>query len=221
MAVAATIVEAPAGVQFARVGTDVHRGLNRKYFHTAETDATIRQAYALWIGKNDRQALTRARIALGWPKHIVVGRGAALGLARVKEKDWSLAEIAILEANCQYGIEPIRKLLVQAGFPRSGTAILLKRRRLSLTRAYSGYSATALSKLFGVDIHWVTGLIERGWLAGEKRGTERTARQGGDMWYITRASVREFLFVHPEEWDLRKVEKWWFLDLITDGEICR
>jgi len=38
---------------------------------------------------------------------------------------------------------------------------------------------------------------------------------------IRREDVRIFLFTHLDEWDLRKVEKWWFLGLITDGRASR
>jgi hypothetical protein len=219
VSIQAIITEAPAGVKFDRVR--IGRPAERKYFHTVETDAVIRHAYALWIQDGDRKALTRARQTLGWPKHIVTRRGAELGLSRVKEADWTLAEVAILEANCQYGHDRIRKCLADAGFRRSRTAILLKRRRMGLTRAYDGYSATQLGKLFGAGVHGITQFIDRGWLAAEKRGTARSERQGGDTWYISRAAVLDFLFAHPEEWDLRKVEKWWFLELVTDGKICR
>jgi hypothetical protein len=220
MSISPQIVEAPAAVTFAAVKPP-GRPASRKYTHTAETDAVIRDAYAQWIGKNDRKALTRARVTLGWPKHVVLKRGFDLGLSRIKEKDWSLAEIAVMEANCQYGTGVIRKRLAEAGFPRSETAIIVKRKRMNLTRAYDGYSATGLAKLAGTDIKWVTHMIDRGWLTAEKRGTNRSERQGGDIWYIPRESARELIFAHPEEWDLRKVEKWWFLDLVTDGAIFR
>ncbi len=29
----------------------------------------------------------------------------------------------------------------------------------------------------------------------------------------------KFVLKHPDEIDLRKVEKWWFLDLVTAGRI--
>jgi len=72
-----------------------------------------------------------------------------------------------------------------------------------------------------VDSHKVTRWIGAGLLEAERRGTARTELQGGDTWLIFRAEVKEFVLRCPDEYDLGKVEKWWFLDLITDGRICR
>jgi hypothetical protein len=33
--------------------------------------------------------------------------------------------------------------------------------------------------------------------------------------------VRRFVMQAPEEIDLARVEKFWFLDLLTNGKICR
>jgi hypothetical protein len=223
-----TIAEAPADVEFEadRGGDENRRSAvlrlgRKKYRPTEEIDGQIRAAYDAFVYGNDRRAIRAAGKAIGWPPHQVHGRAVELGLARVKEKNWSLEEVAILEANCQYGFSEIQKRLAAAGFARSQYAILLKRKRLDLVRAYEGYSANQLGTLMGIDSKGVGHYIEEGWLKAEKRGTWRTERQGGDTWYIAHEDVRAFLFARPEEWDLRKVEKWWFLDLITDGRICR
>ena len=78
-----------------------------------------------------------------------------------------------------------------------------------------------LAEVMGVDSHKVTRWIGAGLLEAERRGTARTELQGGDTWLIFRAEVKEFVLRCPDEYDLGKVEKWWFLDLITDGRICR
>src|ERR1035441_6602786 len=83
----------------------------RKWRPTAEIDAAIREGYRLLIEQNDRQALKRAARLTGWPKYKVTRCGAELGLARVKEAAWSLEEVAILEANGQYGPPVIAKRL--------------------------------------------------------------------------------------------------------------
>jgi hypothetical protein len=222
---ACSIVAAPE-VEFRARG-DNHAALvrsgarRRKWPPTPEIDAAIREGYRRLVELKDGRALTRVARKTGWPKHRITKRGAELGLARVKEAPWSIEEIAVLRANTQYGYELIRKRLASAGFARSRTAILLKRKRMGLVGAGDGYSATALAKLFGIDGHGVTDWITRGWLPAEKRGTDRTERQGGDTWWIRKADVKAFVMGHPDEVDLRKVEKWWFLELITDGGIYR
>ncbi len=221
------IVAEPKGLVFRTDREHAHApqvaagARRRKWNATEAIDQTIRRAYQKFIEQNDRHALKRAATEIRWPKHAVGKRAAELGFSRVKEADWSLAEVAILEANTMYGYEMIRKKLREAGFERSRTSVLQKRRRMGLVRAYDGYSATSLSKLMGIDGHGVTAFIERGWLAAEHRGTGRTAAQGGDSYYISHAAVRAFLFGHADAWDLRKVERWWFLDLITDGAITK
>ena len=219
------IVAEPKGLVFRTDREHAHAphvaagARRRKWAATEAIDQAIRRAYQKLIAENDRQALKRVAAEIWWPKHAVGRRAAELGLSRVKEADWSLAEVAILEADTMYGYEMIRKKLREAGFERSRTSVLQKRKRMGLVRAYDGYSATSLSKLMGIDGHAVTGFIDRGLLQAVKRGTSRTEAQGGDTNYIAHAAVREFLFAHADEWDLRKVEKWWFLDLITDGAI--
>ena len=119
-------------------------------------------------------------------------------------------------------MDAIRRKLAAAGFHRTSNGILLKRKRLRLTAAHlDGYTGNALAELFGVDSHKVYDWIKQGLLAGERRETARTERQGGDSYWIRRKDVYTFVLAHPDEWDLRTVEKWWFLSLITCGRISR
>jgi hypothetical protein len=68
-------------------------------------------------------------------------------------------------------------------------------------------------------VHKVLAWIRRGILAAERRGTNRTQRQGGDIWWISDRAVRRFILRYPEEIDLARVEKIWFLDLLTGGKL--
>jgi hypothetical protein len=49
----------------------------------------------------------------------------------------------------------------------------------------------------------------RVWHAGEQ--------QNGDIYLIREKDVRRFILEHPTEIDLRKVDRLWFLDLLTNG----
>jgi hypothetical protein len=93
--------------------------------------------------------------------------------------------------------------------------------RLRIKQNLDGYSACSLASAFGVDVHKVCRWIQRGLLQAKPRGTARTDKQGGDTWWIPMAAVRHFVMRAPEEIDLARVEKFWFLDLVTGGEICR
>lgn len=115
----------------------------------------------------------------------------------------------------------IRQKLAAAGFRRSCAAIAIKATRLRIKSNLNGYSATSLALALGVDSHKVLNWMSRGLLAGSRRGTRRRREQGGDSWWIPKNQVKRFILRCPEEIDLARVEKFWFLDLITDGKICR
>jgi hypothetical protein len=219
----AAIIEAPIGVTFECVPGQ-HGGSGgriRKYRTNDRIDAIIREAYRRRLEENDRGATRWAEIKTGWPKFMISRRGAELGLAHTKEPNWSPTELAILGETAHLGAEAVQRRLAKRGYSRSRTAILLKRKRLKLTAHLDGYSGNALADLFGVDNHRIYRWIAAGMLVAQRRGTDRSHKQGGDTYWISRQDVHAFVMQHPDEYDLRKVEKWWFLSLITEGRISR
>lgn len=191
-----------------------------KYVPDAGVDALIRAAYVLQRS-GDRTALKQVARKLGWPAYAVARRGAELGLSRTKEKQWSPEEEAILFACGHLTRSGVQRRLRQAGYQRTCAAIALKMLRMRVKSNLDGYSAHSLAIAMGVDVHKILSWIKRGLLEAERRGTDRTPRQGGDSWWITHKAVRQFVLRSPDEIDLYRVEKFWFLDLITDGKICR
>jgi hypothetical protein len=142
-----------------------------------------------------------------------------MGIAQTKELPWSEAEVAILERWGHLTDIGIQTKLAKAAFHRSLTAIHLKVTRLRIKKNLDGYSATGLSKAFGVDGHTVIRWINRGLLKAERRGSTRVDAQHGDTYWITNNEVKQFIQAYPNEVDLGKVEKFWFLDLVTGGAI--
>lgn len=192
-----------------------------KYKPDAYIDDQIRAAYDRLRKHCDRQALKSVARRIGWPKHCVNVRARQLGLSRTKEPIWSKAEIQILE-RWGWASDPVIAMKLRAaGFPRSATAVHLKLKRRRIRSNGDWFSATALALALGVDGHKVMRWIAAGLLKKDRRGTARTEQQGGDMYLIMRAAVKAFLLKCPDEYELGKVEKFWFLDLITDGKICR
>jgi len=216
-----SVVLAPSAARFERESNHNPGARRSKYVADERIDNLVREAYRRRVEENERQASRWAQRETGWPKFMINRRGAQLGLARTKEPNWSTGELAILEENAHLGIGAVRKRLANAGFRRTDTGILLKRKRLKLIACLDGYSGNALARLLGVDNHKVHQWIEDGILPAERRGTDRSHKQGGDMYWIRRADVFAFLIEHPDEYDLHKVEKWWFLSLITGGRISR
>ena len=100
---------------------------------------------------------------------------------------------------------------------RSETAIKVQLRREDADRKDPHHcSASALAQLFGVDPKRVTGWILRGLLKAERRGTDRVATQRGDSWWIHRRAVRRFIIDNASAFDIRKVDKFWFVDLLAN-----
>lgn len=217
-----TICGADTGLPLARYCAEhraQRRAKARKYIHTEQTDAMIREAYPRrW---SDREALSTVAKKFGWPRYAVVARACQLGIARTKEQPWSAEEIAILESYPWMGEDRIRVKLRNAGFIRSRVAVHLKMKRLRIRASVDGYSQYQLAQAFGIDPKMVRRWQKFGWIRGVPRGTDRTEAQGGDAYYFAHRSVYEFVMKHPDEVDLTKVEKFWFLDLVTKGAICR
>lgn len=197
------------------------RGANLPYQHTLTTDALIREAYDKLRRFGNRRVLPALRDKLGWPKHVINKRGRELGLTRTKEKPWSAKEQALLEKWAHLGLPRIRLKLRQAGFQRSETGIKLKMRRMLITQdTHDYFSPTKIALAMGIDSHKVMTWIRRGWLRAEKKGTVRTAQQGGDSYLVHRNELRRFLLNHPDEYELGPAEKFWYIDLVSGGRLC-
>ena len=191
----------------------------RKYIPNQAIDDAVREAYRKQR-RGDRLALTVVGEQIGWTRNAVCKRGAELGVCRAKERPWRPDEEELLERFGHLAPSGIRRKLAAAGSFRSIAAIQLKLNRSRIKRNLNGYSANSLADALGVDVHKILLWIRRGLLSAERRDTDRTVVQGGDTWWISHRSVRRFVLRCPEEIDLARVEKIWFLDLITGGKIC-
>ncbi|MBV8572752.1 MAG: hypothetical protein JO319_19185 [Acidobacteriaceae bacterium] len=192
--------------------------MRARYIPTAEIDEKIKRAYSRQRS-GDRNALRAVRGDIGWSKSAVVRRGAELCVTRAKERPWCAAEEDILERFGYLTAAGVQRKLMRAGFQRSRAAVQLKTTRLRIKRNLDGYSACALAMAFGVDAHKVCTWIRRGLLQAERRHTAYSTQR--DTWWIPISSVRRFILRAPEEIDLSRVEKFWFLDIVTGGKICR
>lgn len=155
-----------------------------------------------------------------WPKWALTKRAAQLGIARVKDAHWSEPELAIMERYAWMSPDRIRLKLKAAGFMRTRTAIDIKMDRTYARRNTPYFTGRGLATLMGIDSHVVTRWINLGYLKAQRRGTERHAGNGGDMYLIHENDLRKFIYARPMEIDLRKVDQLWFLDFITEGKIC-
>jgi hypothetical protein len=157
---------------------------------------------------------------LGYPRWKITRYAMQAGLIakQKKEPDWNERELRILEHNARHSPERIQIKLKIAGYRRSATGIVLKRKRMRYLRNLDGMSATSLAECLGVDNHFVTRAIAGGRLKAEKRGTRRTEKQGGDTNYIKDKNIRNYILTWLPEIDIRKVDKYWFCHLLAKGK---
>lgn len=184
-----------------------------KYIFNDSIDAEIRRVY---IERTTRNAINELAARLMFPRWVVSKRATSLGLKtpRFKEPDWTDAENELLESYSWQDPEQVARRFRHAGFKRTATAIAVRRKRLHLpTDAPGCYSANALAKLLGVDSKTVTRWIHAEGLPATRRGTERTPQQGGDEHVVKEADLRIWIRHHAQLVDLRKVERFWFIEL--------
>jgi len=186
-----------------------------KWVPTPEIDRQIAEAYHKYRAFGSRTSLANVAARIGWPKFAVTHHAVKLGLARTKELPWSSEEVSILIEFGWMSEASIQRKLKAAGFARSPMGIHLKRDRLKIQENPDWYSAHRLALALGEDGHRVGRWIRQGLLHAEQRGWDRHDKQHGDAYLITTADVRAFLIGNPNEYDLAKVDKVWFLEVIT------
>jgi hypothetical protein len=190
--------------------TGIHKGgMPQKY---VLDEPGRRLILALYDGTTQR--IDELQRRLGVPRWQVRKWGRDLGLARQKEPPWTEEEVQYLEGFLhKVSLGDIAKHL-----GRTKTAVRLKAKRLGINKCYQeGYTMHGLCLGLGCNHHQAKRWLESGWLKGTRRKTERVEPQGGDVWLFTDPAIREFVRRHPEEIDLRRVEKHWFLDVIMGG----
>lgn len=204
----------------AAAGTPKSKGVPRqKWTASPQMDDVIRRVYPNCTDKGSVIALA-AR--LNRPRWWISKRAALLGLVapRFKEPHWTDAEVEIIGNIASKSPKAIRTALARRGFDRTETAIILKIKRIGADRQDPNhYTATGLAALMGVNPTTVSAWCEKGWLDAKRRGTERVSIQGGDMWWINRKAVRKFVVESTAHVDIRKVDKFWFVELLAGSAV--
>ena len=186
----------------------------------ADVDDRIRAA---WEAMDPRAKGEIARLAavLGVPRWWLSKRAVVLGLSvkPTKEPPWTAAEDALLAKVPLHRPNDAARMFRELGFPRTPTAIVVRAKRVNLSRRYTAtFSASAAAQILGVDSKSVTALCLTGDLRASRRGTQRLPQQGGDAWSIERAELRRWIVENLGRVDFRKVDKFEFVDLLTRTE---
>lgn len=170
-----------------------------------------RLVIALYDGSSER--IDELQRRLGVPRYVILRWASQLGVTRRSQDHWwTPKEIEYLKRHFQRDkAEDIAKHL--------GCTVMSvrhKAHRLGLSQPRDeGYTLTALCEGLGCHYTKAKRWCDQGWLKGERRANHGST----DPWTFTPKQIRDFIIAHPEEIDLRRVEKLWFIDILAGGRV--
>jgi hypothetical protein len=187
-----------------------------KYIFTPEMDKEIIHTYA--INTDSRPRVINLAKKFNMPRWAVYQRALKIGAVKASQqkRPWEDEELEILEENARYEPLTIKKRLEKAGYQRSTASIVLKRKRMRLLSNLKGMSACLCAEFLGADLHVVLNYIRSGLLKAE---VIRQDKEGKANYYIREKNLRVFIINNPDVIDLRKVEKYYFIELLVNGGV--
>ncbi len=198
------------GLRVPGAGGKVHE--RQAWETTDQIDAVIIRTYQT---RPTRRAVLHCAQIVGRPRWWVSKRALKLGLVapRFKEPAWTEAEIDLISGQAHRHPRTLQKMLKRAGFARTEAAIVVKLKRLGADRTDPDHlNANQLAGVMGVDRKTVAAWIARDWLKAKRR----QASDLDDFWWIHRKDIRSFVIDNVAAVDLRKVDKFWFVDLLAE-----
>jgi transcriptional regulator with XRE-family HTH domain len=174
----------------------------RKFAWTDGLDSILRRCYRTARNRNELiQNLTHLQRLTGFPRFALTSRASALGIARIKKQPWTAAELSQLrELAGTYGRRALAKRLGRSEY---SVKAALKRLMLS-ARITEGYNRSDLAELLGSSPTSVRRWEQMRWLAFSPCGR------------ASEASVRRFLRMHPDQYQLSFVNEAWFKGLLFE-----
>ena len=187
-----------------------------KYTFTPEMDKELLYTYS--INTDSKPRLTNLARKFRMPRWALYQRALKIGAVQSSQqkKKWTDQEIKIIQQNARYEPLTIKKRLEKAGFKRSIASIVLKRKRMRLLSNGKGMSACLCAQFLGVSLRIVLNHIKAGLLRAE---IIRYDQQGKANYYIREKDLRSFIINNPDVVDLRKVEKYYFIELLANGKV--
>lgn len=144
---------------------------------------------------------------LGAPRWRVKRWAQQHGLAKEKERPWQASEDAYLERF--YATKSMGQLIHR--LERTERAIKHRLLFLGLTKMSEGYTLQGMADAFGCSRERILSWVDRGWLRGERRQTNRP----NDIWYFSEAAVRSFVKEYRKEVSRTKPDLVWLIDLLS------
>lgn len=186
---------------------------------TSELDAAIRLLHQRPLL---RGAIIEFAARWGRPAWWVSKRARELGLKtpRFREPPWTLAEVEILHDTAHFTPAIASARLRKAGYRRSESAVIVKRKRecigVTQSRVDAGYmSGSYLAELLGLDRKTPATWVARHGLKGARRWKD--GRENDEI-VIREKDFREFVITNPARIELRKIpdsSRAWFIELLA------
>ena len=185
-----------------------------KYFFTSEMDKEIHYNYS--VNTDSKPRVINLAKKFNMPRWAVYQRALKIGAVTSshQKRPWKKEEIDILEKYARYEPQTIKKKLKKTGHERSIASIVLKRKRMRFLSNLKGMSACLCAEFLGVDLHRVLNYINTGSLKAE---VIRRDREGKYSYFIREKDLRKFIITNPDRIDLRRVEKYYFIELVANG----
>ena len=206
--------------QAKKLGVKVDGSPAARQRHRAspELDERIREGWQE-MDAGRKGAVAELALRLNIPRWWLTKRLTVLGLTirHKKEPRWTAAEDALMRRIPLHLPHKAAAIFREHGFQRSPTAIVVRAKRLDLSRRATRpeLSATRAAAILGVDGKFITARILSGELPAKKRDDRRLVQQGGRSWDIKPADLRRWIIDNIDVVDLRRVDKIPFVSLVA------
>lgn len=172
---------------------------NKLFCWTSELDVALVRAYRRARNRRELTSnLNHIQRLTGFTRVVILSRAAVLGLSFCRRRPWTEAEIESLRED----LGGLRKSRIAKRLGRTYYSVKAQVARMSLSAQVSeNYSQQDVQQLLGVGSKCVRRWIRSGWLLLlDGRVTER--------------SLERFLRLHPEEYQLSRVDEAWFKGML-------
>lgn len=184
------------------------------YVQSDLVDHQILQAYATGKPGEIKSLSQRLGRNYGWIRWRAVHLGCRP--MRLKEPDWCAEELAILARMEGIGPYSAQRALKRAGYVRGINAVYERMRRKMHLDLHEDGQMTLNSVAIALHVdHKVVGR----W--ADKHGLKTSKRMSYDgnthpARWVSRAELRRFIRDNPVLVDIRKADKFWLIDLLTE-----
>lgn len=171
-------------------------------------DPGRRLILALYDSSSER--IDELQRRLGVPRGIVQKWAFELGVTRHMERGWTPEQVEYLRQHFRKD----KAVDIAKHLGHTVSSVRYKANRLGLSQTRDDcYTLTALCEGLGRSHKQAKRWADQGWIKGERRANSTS----NDPWTFTAKNIHDFIIAHPEEIDLRRVDKFWFIDILAGG----